>query len=239
MNRNRACALLLAALALTPACQKKEEAKPAAADNPATEDEKTVYALGAMMGEKFAKPMNLSEREVDMLVKGLRATCRGGKPDFAIDAYASKFDSFARSRAAANNAAVAASAKQASESFRATAAKEQGALQYPSGLIYRTLKPGSGASPKATDVVSVHYHGTLMDGKVFDSSVKRGQPAEFPVNQVIPCWTEGVQHMKVGEKAKLICPSEIAYGDAGTPDGVIPPGATLVFEVELLGIKGS
>ena len=100
------------------------------------------------------------------------------------------------------------------------------------------MKPGTGASPKASDVVSVHYHGTLPDGKVFDSSVQRGQPAEFAVNQVIPCWTEGVQHMKVGEKAKLVCPSDIAYGDAGTPDGTIPPGATLVFEVELLGIKG-
>ena len=84
----------------------------------------------------------------------------------------------------------------------------------------------------------MHYHGTLPDGKVFDSSVQRGQPAEFPLNQVIPCWTEGVQRMKVGEKAKLVCPSEIAYGDGGTPDGNIPPGATLVFEVELLGIKG-
>jgi len=237
MNRNRACALLLSALALTAAC-KKEEAKPAAAVAPATEDEKTVYALGAMMGQKFGVPMNLSEREVDMLVKGLRATCRGGKPDFAIEAYASKFDSFARARSAANNAAVAASTKQASEGFRDAAAKEAGAQRYPSGLICKTLKAGSGSSPKSTDVVRVHYHGTLPDGKVFDSSVQRGQPVEFGVGQVIPCWTEGLQHMKVGEKAKFVCPSDIAYGDAGTPDGTIPPGATLVFEVELLGIKG-
>jgi FKBP-type peptidyl-prolyl cis-trans isomerase FkpA len=237
MNRNRACALLLAALAVTPAC-KKEEAKPAAVEAPVTEDEKTVYALGAMMGDKFARPMNLSEREVDMLVKGLRATCRGGKPDFPIEAYASKFDGFARARAAANNAAVAASTKQGSEAFRAAAAKEAGAQSHPSGLIYRTLKAGSGASPQATDVVKVHYHGTLPDGKVFDSSIQRGEPVEFPLNQVIPCWTEAVQRMKVGEKARLVCPSQIAYGDGGTPDGTIPPGATLVFEVELLGIKG-
>ena len=84
----------------------------------------------------------------------------------------------------------------------------------------------------------MHYHGTLRDGTVFDSSVERKEPISFPLNGVIPCWTEGVQHMKVGEKAKLVCPSDIAYGDAGTPDGTIPPGATLVFEVELLGIKG-
>jgi FKBP-type peptidyl-prolyl cis-trans isomerase len=87
-------------------------------------------------------------------------------------------------------------------------------------------------------VVRVHYHGTLQDGKVFDSSVQRGQPIDFPLNQVIRCWTEGVQRMRVGEKARLVCPSEIAYGDRGTPDGSIPPGATIVFEVELLGIQG-
>ena len=91
------------------------------------------------------------------------------------------------------------------------------------------------AREMATDVVSVHYHGTLPDGKVFDSSVQRGQPAEFPLNQVIPCWTEGVQKMKVGGKARLVCPSTIAYGDQGRPP-VIPGGATLVFEVELLEV---
>ena len=105
-----------------------------------------------------------------------------------------------------------------------------------SGLIYQSLKEGTGASPKATDTVRVHYHGTLADGKVFDSSVQRGQPAEFPLNRVIPCWTEGVQKMKVGGKAKLTCPPQIAYGARGA-GGVIPPNATLTFEVELLGVK--
>ncbi|HEX8908988.1 MAG TPA: FKBP-type peptidyl-prolyl cis-trans isomerase, partial [Anaeromyxobacteraceae bacterium] len=90
--------------------------------------------------------------------------------------------------------------------------------------------------PKETDTVKVHYTGTLIDGKVFDSSVKRGQPAEFPLNQVIKCWTEGVAKMKVGGKAKLVCPSSIAYGDEGRPP-TIPGGATLVFEVELLDVK--
>jgi len=106
-----------------------------------------------------------------------------------------------------------------------------------SGLIYQELKPGTGPSPTASDKVKVNYRGTLTDGKEFDSSYSRGQPAEFPLNRVIPCWTEGVQKMKVGGKAKLTCPSKIAYGDRGTPGGPIPPGATLIFEIELLGIE--
>ena len=120
----------------------------------------------------------------------------------------------------------------------APALKDQGGKSQTlaSGLVYQSLKEGTGASPKATDTVRVHYHGTLADGKVFDSSVQRGQPAEFPLNRVIPCWTEGVQMMKVGGKAKLTCPPQIAYGARGAA-GVIPPNATLTFEVELLGVK--
>jgi len=105
-----------------------------------------------------------------------------------------------------------------------------------SGLTYVELKPGQGAAPAATDTVRVHYRGTLSDGKEFDSSIGRGQPAEFPLNRVIKCWTEGVQLMKVGGKAQLICPAAIAYGERGTPGGPIPPNATLHFEIELLGI---
>jgi FKBP-type peptidyl-prolyl cis-trans isomerase FkpA len=116
------------------------------------------------------------------------------------------------------------------------AAAEPGAVVTASGLVFRSLKDGSGASPAATDVVKVHYRGTFPDGKEFDSSLKRGQPAEFPLNRVIKCWTEGVQKIKVGGKAKLTCPSAIAYGERGTPGGPIPPNAVLQFEVELLGI---
>ena len=106
------------------------------------------------------------------------------------------------------------------------------------GLIYTSLKEGSGASPQATDTVRVHYRGTFPDGKEFDSSYSRGQPAQFPLNRVIRCWTEGVQMIKVGGKARLVCPPAIAYGERGTPGGPIPPNATLHFEVELLGIAG-
>lgn len=105
-----------------------------------------------------------------------------------------------------------------------------------SGLVYESIKDGAGESPKATDTVKVHYKGMFLDGKEFDSSYKRGEPTEFPLNRVIPCWTEGVQHMKPGGKAKLTCPASIAYGERGA-GGVIPPNTTLNFEVELISVK--
>ena len=138
--------------------------------------------------------------------------------------------------AAAAAFAFAAGATAQSDAA-AKSAKEPGAVVSESGLVYRSLKEGQGPSPQATDTVRVHYRGTLPDGREFDSSYSRGQPAEFPLNRVIRCWTEGVQKLKVGGKAKLTCPPAIAYGDRGA-GGVIPPGATLLFEVELLGITG-
>jgi len=105
-----------------------------------------------------------------------------------------------------------------------------------SGLVYESIKDGAGESPKATDTVKVHYKGMFLDGKEFDSSYKRGEPTEFPLNRVIPCWTEGVQRMKPGGKAKLTCPASIAYGERGA-GGVIPPNTTLNFEVELISVK--
>ena len=116
-------------------------------------------------------------------------------------------------------------------------AKEANAMVTNSGLVFRSLKDGTGASPKATDTVKVHYRGSFPDGREFDSSYKRNEPTEFPLNRVIPCWTEGVQLMKIGGKAKLTCPSSIAYGKRGA-GGTIPPDATLVFEIELLAING-
>jgi FKBP-type peptidyl-prolyl cis-trans isomerase FkpA len=119
----------------------------------------------------------------------------------------------------------------------AAAAQEPGAVKTASGLVYKSIKEGTGASPAATDIVKVNYAGTLPDGKKFDASADHGGPISFPLNRVIPCWTEGVQKMKVGGKAKLTCPSAIAYGSKGA-GGVIPPDATLVFEVELVAIQG-
>ena len=125
----------------------------------------------------------------------------------------------------------------AADAVATAAAKEAGAVVTPSGLVFRSLKDGTGASPAASDKVKVHYRGTFPDGKEFDSSYKRNEAIEFPLSGVIPCWTEGVQRMKVGGKAKLTCPSSIAYGSRGA-GGVIPPNATLLFEVELLAING-
>jgi FKBP-type peptidyl-prolyl cis-trans isomerase FkpA len=239
MTRKSMLPLLLAAAAVAGGCQKKKEALPAAAASPAaamTEDEKAVYALGAAIGQQAApsvKALNLSPAEMEILKKGLGASLAGQKPEYTLVQYGQKL----QARAEAQASMVAAGEKQSSVAFRDSAAAEPGAIKTASGLVFKTIKPGRGPSPKATDTVRVHYHGTLTDGKVFDSSLQRGQPAEFQLNQVIPCWTEGVQRMKVGEKARLVCPSEIAYGDRGAgPD--IGPGATLVFEVELLAIKG-
>ncbi|MBP6778343.1 MAG: FKBP-type peptidyl-prolyl cis-trans isomerase [Piscinibacter sp.] len=135
-------------------------------------------------------------------------------------------------------ATVAALPVLAQSDAAAKAAKEPGAVVTASGLVFKSIKDGSGASPKATDTVKVHYRGTFPDGKEFDSSYKAGGPIEFPLSGVIKCWTEGVQMMKVGGKAKLTCPGSIAYGERGAGGGLIPPNATLVFEVELLGISG-
>jgi FKBP-type peptidyl-prolyl cis-trans isomerase FkpA len=118
------------------------------------------------------------------------------------------------------------------------AAQEPGAIRTDSGLVYRELRPGTGVSPLASDTVKVHYRGTLINGTEFDSSYKRNEPAEFPLNRVVRCWTEGLKKMKVGGKSQLVCPASIAYGDKGAPPD-IPGGATLIFEVELLEVKGA
>jgi FKBP-type peptidyl-prolyl cis-trans isomerase FkpA len=145
-----------------------------------------------------------------------------------------------RSALAAALAALAAATlplAHAQSDAAAAAAKEAGAIVTGSGLVFRSLQEGSGPKPAATDTVRVHYRGTFPDGREFDSSFKRGQPAEFPLNRVIACWTEGVQRMQVGGKAKLTCPPAIAYGERGA-GGVVPPNATLQFEVELIAIVG-
>jgi FKBP-type peptidyl-prolyl cis-trans isomerase FkpA len=137
-----------------------------------------------------------------------------------------------------SKASVDSKASSDSSGYLEKAASQPGAVKTGSGLVYREIRAGSGGSPTATDTVEVNYRGTLVDGTEFDSSYKRGEPISFPLNGVIPCWTEGLQKMKVGGKSQLVCPSAIAYKDAGSPP-VIPGGATLVFEVELLAIGPS
>ena len=119
----------------------------------------------------------------------------------------------------------------------ACAAAPQAPVTAPSGLVYESLREGSGTPPKETDTVKVHCRGTFLDGREFDSSYARGEPTEFPLNRVIKCWTEGLQRMKPGGKARLTCPPAIAYGERGAGGGAIPPNATLTFEIELLSVK--
>ncbi len=199
---------------------------------PSTDEEKTLYALGLIMAKNVSR-FGLSPAELEIVTMGLEDGVTGKEPRVELPEYGPKVQELARARAGAR----AQVAKGGSRGFLAQAAGEKGALKTPSGLVFRTLTPGTGANPTAEDVVRVHYRGALTDGTEFDNSRKRGKPTEFPLGGVIGCWTEGLQRMKVGETAQLVCPSEIAYGDQGRPP-TIPGGATLVFEVELLAIKG-
>ena len=201
---------------------------PAAAQELKTDDDKALYALGYALADRLA-PFALTAAE----------TVKAGLSDAVLgrERKADPRDQMARIQQirTARAATVAAAEKKAGDAYLAKAASASGARKTDSGLIITTLKPGTGPSPKATDKVKVHYHGTLTDGTVFDSSVQRDQPATFPLNGVIKCWTEGVQLMKVGGKSRLVCPAELAYGERGAPPR-IKPGAALIFEVELLGI---
>ncbi len=195
-----------------------------------TDEQKTLYVMGQLLGRDLS-PFNIGAGEIKFIVEGLTDYVKGAKPQFKLEEFGPKVGELRQKR----SAAASEGEKKKAKAFLEKAAKDKGAVQSPSGLVFVEMKAGAGASPKATDNVKVHYHGTLIDGTVFDSSVQRGEPATFPLNGVIPCWTEGVQKMKVGGKAKLICPSSIAYGDRGSPP-VIKGGAALIFEVELLEI---
>jgi FKBP-type peptidyl-prolyl cis-trans isomerase FkpA len=206
-------------------------AVPAWAAQPETEDQKTLYALGVDLAKKLSV-FNLSADEYDFVKQGMMDAATGKKLAAEPEAYTQNINQLFQTRMQV----AAQKQKELTKPFLEKAAKEKDAQKMTSGLIYQQIKVGTGAQPKASDIVKVHYTGTLIDGKEFDSSIKRGEPAEFPLGQVIPCWTEGVGKMKVGGKAKLVCPSDIAYGDQGRPP-IIPGGATLVFEVELLDVK--
>jgi FKBP-type peptidyl-prolyl cis-trans isomerase FkpA len=197
---------------------------------PKTEDQKTLYALGLMLGRNISV-FNLSKDELAHVQAGIADQVLRNKVAVELEAYGPKVDAMARAR----QSAVANAEKGRAKQVLQAAERESGAIKTPSGMIIRTTRPGTGQSPAATDRVKVHYVGTLPDGTEFDSSIKRKEPATFPLNGVIKCWTEGVGRMKVGEKAKLTCPSDLAYGDSGQPP-TIPGGATLIFDVELLEI---
>ena len=196
-----------------------------------TEEEKTLYALGLAMSKNLAT-FNLSEKELGLVQAGLADGVLKKEQKVDLKTFGPKLSELASARMKAG----AEANKKAAQPFLDKAAAEKGAKKTTSGLVYTELKAGSGDVPTAADTVKVHYTGRLTDGTVFDSSVERGEPATFPLNRVIKCWTEGLQMMKVGGKAKLVCPSDIAYGDQGQPNAGIQPGVPLVFEVELLEI---
>src|SRR6185503_13452397 len=175
------------------------------------------------------KPFSLTQEELAIVNAGVKDAVLGAKPQVELDTYGPKVNELAQKRAAIG----AEDEKKKGQEFADKVAKEANATKTPSGVVIRTITPGAGASPTATDVVKVHYEGKLIDGAIFDSSIKRGQPAEFPLNGVVPCWMEALQKMKKGEKAQVVCPSSAAYGDRGSPPD-IGPGATLSFEVELI-----
>jgi FKBP-type peptidyl-prolyl cis-trans isomerase FkpA len=195
-----------------------------------TDDDRVLYALGVALGGQL-QDFALTDEEATIIASGIVDSALGREFRVDMQVYGPQIQQFANERMAGS----VASEKQASAAFVEDMANEPGAERTASGLVYIPLVEGTGASPSAADTVRVHYHGTLRDGTVFDSSVQRGEPLTFALDGVIPCWTEGLQKMKVGGKSRLVCPSEIAYGDRST--GQIPGGAALVFEVELLGIE--
>jgi len=206
-------------------------AKPVAPKVPETDDEKAVYALGLSI---FGQMQNfdLSPAEIELLKRAI-TDAANKTPAGKLDEWGPKINALAQSR----RQKVVERQKVVSAEYFAKCAAEPFVSKTESGAIYREITAGTGPSPKATDQVKVHYRGTLVDGTEFDSSYKRNEPATFPLNGVIKCWTEGVAKMKVGGKARLVCPAELAYGEQGRPG--IPPAAVLTFEIELLEIVNS
>jgi len=194
------------------------------------DEQRIVYTLGVMLMKDLAV-FRLNDKDLEILQQGMR-DAQDGELLLDPNLYEAKIQDLAMARLEATKKTQASEAAD----FVAAAKKKAGARTTKSGLVIRTTTPGKGPSPKSDSKVTAHYEGRLVDGTIFDASANRGQPLTFPLNHVIPCWSEAVQLMKVGEKAQLICPPDIAYGDKGAPPA-IPPGATLVFDIHLLSFK--
>jgi len=202
-----------------------------------TERERLSYALGVEMGNNLEKQG--LDIDAGLLARGITDALTGGTlllGEAEAREIVMAFQKQLMARQQEAQKAASAKSRAEGDAFLVANAGKPGVVSLPSGLQYKVIVPGSGASPKASDTVSVHYRGRLVDGTEFDSSYKRNEPTSFPVGGVIPGWTEALQLMKVGAKWELYIPAALGYGDRGAA-GVIPPGATLIFEVELLAIK--
>ena len=194
-----------------------------------TDDEKMFYFLGTALSANLM-PLQLSEEEVNLVVRGLREAIRGNAIDLDAQVYGERLNTVAQERMAVGAEQESASAS----AYVAAMAAEEGAIKTPSGIVILELTAGDGASPSADSVVKAHYHGTLRDGTVFDSSVERGEPFTSSLSSVIPCWREAIPMIKEGGKSKITCPPDLAYGNRGS--GPVPAGAALTFEVELIEV---
>lgn len=223
--------ILLAVSLALPAAAPAAETKPAAKDPFKTDDERVVYALGRALGRNVG-PFSLTPAEAKILTDGVRDQIAEKPSPVDLQAYSQKINELLRAR-------MGAAAEKESKKGREYAAafkKEEGVKEIPGGGWIKHLTPGKGESPTSADTVKVHYRGTLVDGTEFDSSYKRGEPIESGLSGgLIQCWLKGVPLMKKGGKAKLVCPSDVAYGDEGRPP-VIKGGATLIFEIELVDV---
>ena len=229
-----AAPILLASLG----CADGSSAQGSAAGPPATMEEKASYAIGFNLGRTLRNDQIAAS--VDQLSQGLRDGFTEAEPKITEEAMAAAVQELQQhAEAGRQQRQVEAGAKNRAdgEAFLAANGAREGVTTLPSGLQYEVLTPGTGPQPGPTDVVRVHYHGTTIDGEVFDSSVERGQPAEFPLDRVIPGWTEGLQLMPVGSKWKLFVPSALGYGSNVPPGAKFGPDSVLVFEVELLSIE--
>jgi FKBP-type peptidyl-prolyl cis-trans isomerase FkpA len=195
---------------------------------PQTDEEKTLYAVGLVLSRSL-RDFDLSPTELEVIRRAI-ADAYAGKPAIDLEEWGPKIQALADLR----GERLVVREKEAGAAYLTKAGAAANAVKTESGIVYTETAPGTGASPTAADRVKVHYRGTLINGTEFDSSYARNEPAEFPLSGVIRCWTEGVQRMKVGGKARLVCPSELAYGDRGNDD--IPGGSVLIFEIELLEI---
>jgi FKBP-type peptidyl-prolyl cis-trans isomerase len=197
---------------------------------PATEEERTVYALGLVLGRNVSS-FSLTPKELELVKAGLDASIAGTKPAVDLAIYGPKIQPLQVARVHAQ----AEREEAAGATYLESAAKVEGAVRTPSGAVLQSITPGDGPSPTTADRVRVQYEGRLIDGTVFDSSRARGEPATMALTGVIPCWTEAVPLMKVGGRSRVVCPAKLAYGERGSGP-VIRPGATLVFDIELLAI---